>query len=180
MDNKKLIIVALVGIMTFAVTSCSSHKSLIVPHSVSTANAVPAAALNLKQGEYDILRTVTESASITAKYNGWEIKIHSGDGDFSYTFRFNKKSGWNLHSFSGIANFGYLATDMNEQVEMPDAEEFARRVAIARIIDTVKDYDADGVLEPIVTTHANNTGRNTVEYSATVSAKIIKIHPTAK
>lgn len=178
MNSKHFVIAVFSALSILALTSCGSHKSLIVPHAVSTVNSIPTAALNLQKGDYEILNTVTETASITAKYAGWQLKITSGDGDFSYTFRFDKKTGWNLHSFSDTANFGYLMTDMNQTIEMPDAEEFARRVAIARLIDSVKDYGADGVLEPIVTTRANNSGRNTVEYTAIVSAKIIKIHPT--
>ncbi len=180
MDNKKIFLAALTVLAAVGLSSCNSEKSLIVPRSVSTASAIPTAALNLTKGDYEILNTVTENASVTAKYNGKDLKIQSGDGEFSYNFEFDKKTGWKLKSYSGSASFGYLMTDMNDHVLMPDAEEFARRVAIARLIEQVKDYGADGVLEPVVTAHANNVSKNTVEYTATVSAKIIKIHPTTR
>lgn len=180
MDKKKLFLAAFTMIVAVLFSSCSSEKSLIVPRSVSTVSSIPMAALNLKKGDYEILGTVTESACIIAKYNDNSLKIQSNDGEFSYTFKFNNKTGWNLDNFNGTASFGYLMTDMNDHVQMPDAEEFARRVAIARLIEQVKDYGADGVLEPVITAHANNAGKNTVEYTATVSAKIIKIYPTNK
>lgn len=180
MDKRNLFLAAVTLLMTVMFTSCKSEKSLIVPRSVSTVSAIPMAGLNLAKGDYEILNTVTETAGITAKYDGYTIKIQSTDGDFAYTFRLDGGKGWTLASFKGTASFGYLMTDMNEHVDMPDAEEFARRVAISRLIDQVKDYGGDGVLEPVTTCHANNVDNKTVEYTATVSAKIVKIHPTAK
>lgn len=160
--------------------SCSGTRNLVVPHAVSTADAIPATALNLKKGDYDILNTISESASVTAKYSGKSLKVTSGDGDFSYFFAYNAKSGWSLKSFSGSANFGYLLNENSCMDEMPQAEEFARRVAIAKLIEQVKDYGADGVLEPIVTTRVSNAGHNTIEYQATATAKIVKIHSTTR
>lgn len=166
-------------VMVTLLNSCGGTRNLIVPHAVSTADAIPAAALNLTKGDYDIMASVTETASVTAKYTGNSLTIQSSDGDFAYLFAYDK-NGWTLKKFKGTANFGYLQTDVNGFAEMPEAEEFARRVAIARLIETVKDYGADGVLEPIVTTRASNSGRNTIEYQASVTAKIVKIHPTTK
>lgn len=181
MDKKQFLSLAFIAMtMLFALTSCGGQKSLIVPRAVSTAEAIPAAALNLQKGDYDILASVTETASITAQYSAKQLKIQSGDGEFSYTFAYDKKTGyWNLKSFSGTATFGYLMTDTELSASLPSAEEFARRVAIARLIDTIKDYGADGALEPIVSTRASNVRRGTVEYQASVTAKIVKIHPSA-
>lgn len=179
--NKSKLFLAVIALVLSMMTSCTGVRNLIVPHSVSTIDAVPAAALNLAKGDYDILASVTETASVTAKYTGKSLTIQSGDGDFAYLFTFDKKTaGWTLKKFKGTANFGYLQSDVRNFESMPEAEEFARRVAIARLIETVKDYGADGVLEPIVTTRASNSGNNMVEYQASVTAKIIKIHPTTK
>lgn len=178
MDKKHLLLSVSVLLVTLLLTACSSKKNLIVPRAVSTAEAIPAEALNLKKGDYQIMRSVTESASVTAKYSSNELKIVSSDGDFSYTFKFINNSGWTLSKFSGTATFGYLLQDVDNPTELPGAEEFARRVAIARLIEKVKDFGADGVLEPIVTTRASNVGHNTVEYQANVTAKIVKINPT--
>ncbi len=174
------LVVAFAIIATISLTSCSGVKNLVIPHAVSSADAIPAAALNLVKGDYDIMTSVTETASVIASYSGSTLSIKSGDGDFAYHFSFDNKNGWSLRKFSGTATFGYLQSEVARSEDMPEAEEFARRVAIARLIDTVKDYGADGVLEPIVTTRASNVGHNTVEYQASVTAKIIKIHPTTK
>lgn len=176
--KRKVIIHCLILVAAALMTSCGSHKGLVVPRAVSSADAISVGALNLQKGDYDILSSVTETASVTATYSGTTLKLTSGDGDFSYKFRFNKSSGWILASFRGTATFGYLLKDASYEVELPDAEEFARRVAIARLIETIKDYGADGALEPIVTTRASNVRGNVVEYQATATAKIIKVHTT--
>ena len=179
MGKTKILSLISAAFLLVGISSCNNTKNLIVPHSVSTAEAVPAQALNLKKGDYDIMASVSTNASVTVKYSGNSMVITSGDGDFSYHFSFDKKSGWTLNKFNGTANFGYLLPEGTGFTDMPEAEEFARRVAIARLIEEVKDYGADGVLEPIVTTRASNSGNRTVEYQANVTAKIIKIHTTA-
>lgn len=156
MGKTKLMAAVVAAASIFSLSSCSGVRNLVVPHAVSSADAIPVAALNLVKGDYDILASVTETASVTAKYTGNSLTVTSGDGDFSYYFLYDKKSGWGLRKFNGTATFGYLQTDAASPEQMPEAEEFARRVAIARLIETVKDYGADGVLEPIVTTRASN------------------------
>ncbi len=176
MNFKKIINLLSISVIMSALASCGGQKNLIVPRAVTTADAIPASALNLQKGDYDILSSVTETASITATYSSTSLKIVSSDGEFSYSFQFNPKTGWYLDKFSGTANFGYLLQDTNGNVEMPGAEEFARRVAIARLIEVIKDYGADAALEPIVTTRASNVSSRVVEYQATATAKIVKIH----
>lgn len=170
-----------VVLASLVLTSCGGEKSLIVPHSVSSSEVVTPEGLNLQKGQYDIMKSVTETASVTVKYGNSSIKVMSGDGEFSYTFEQDKKKGWVLKSFSGAANFGYLGNvTKSSDAALLGGEEFARRVAIARLINDIKDYGADGALEPIVITRASNAGKNTVEYQATVTAKIVKIHTTSK
>lgn len=176
MDFKKYLSLSLVVATLLLLGSCKGQRSLVIPRAVNIADAIPATALNLHKGDYDILKSVTETASITAKYTNNTLKIISSDGDFSYTFKSNPGGGWNLDKFSGVATFGYLLQESRESVSLPDAEEFARRVAIARLIDVIKDYGADGALEPVITTRVSNVSNKVVEYQATVTAKIVKIH----
>lgn len=166
-----------VALMAICLQSCGgSRKYLVVPHSVSTISAVPMADLNLKTGDYDVLKTVSETASVVCEYRKDEIKVVSGDGDFSYTFKNDIKNGWSLKSFSGAAEFGYFSSDFEgKPSEVPNIEEFSRRVAMARIVTLARDYGADAVLEPVCVTRASNAGNRKVEYSCTVSAKLIVI-----
>ena len=160
----------------FLLQSCGSQKNLLIPHSVSTAAVTTIKDLNLTKGQYDVLKTVTESASVICEYKGNAIKITSGDGDFSYNFSFDVKTGWRLTSFSGAASLGYFTEDYKEgETAAPIPEEFARRVAMARIISAAADYNADGIIEPITVTSATNAGNRKVEYRSTVRAKLISI-----
>lgn len=178
MDIKKhfQILIGLTFLLILA--SCGGQKNLVIPHAVSTANSISMGSLNLSKGQYEILNSVTETASVSVQYKNESITIKSLDGDFAYWFRFNPKTGWVLNKFSGTAQLGYLANDPDVNMQIPDAEVFARRVAISKLINVIKDYDADGALEPIVTTRATNSGKNEVEYHATATAKLIKIHST--
>jgi len=160
-------------------SSCGGAKNLLIPHSVSTSPVTTIQDLGLKQGQYDILRTVTEAASVRCEYKGNTINIVSGDGEFYYKFKFDDKKGWRLDSFEGAADLGYFAADMEEVAsEAPRPEEFSRRVAMAKIIKAVTDYNADGIIEPVTVTNATNAGNRTVEYTSTVRAKLVVVKTT--
>ncbi len=175
--KKSLLITLTAVILALGLQSCGSRKYLVVPHSVSTASAVTVDDLNLKPGDYEILKTVSETASVLCEYKNSEIKITSEDGDFSYTFEWDSKFGkWSLKSFAGAAAFGYFKSNYEGKYSgIPDAEEFARRVAMSRIIAVLRDYDADAVIEPVCVTRVSNEGRRSVIYSTTVTAKLIQI-----
>lgn len=176
MDVKNLRILLSTAVIAVIMSSCGGQKNLVVPRAVSTASAVNIESLNLKSGDYEILNTITESATVVCEYKNNEIKIKSGDGDFSYTFAFDNNRGWNLKSFSGVATMGYLYNEINNVANSAtiNAEEFARLGATAKLIDAIKDYGADGVIEPVTTTQVSGTGR-TIEYKSTVRAKLVVI-----
>jgi len=168
-------------VMTLMLASCGGSRNLLIPHSVSTAPVSTIRDLGLKPGEFDILKTVSETASVRCEYKGSTIKITSGDGDFSYKFEFDPKTGWELDSFQGAAELGYFSADLTEvENHAPRPEEFSRRVAMARIIKAVTDYNADGIVEPVLTTVSRNEGDRTVEYTSTVRAKLVVVKPTGK
>lgn len=165
--------------LAFLLQSCGGGtKYLVVPHSVSTASSVSVNDLGLEKGQYDVLNSITETASVICEYKGSEIKITSGDGDFQYVFVLGKE-GWTLKKCSGAASLGYFSSDyQSKETSVPNGEEFARRVAMARIIRAAKDYQADGVVEPVVISHVSNLGGNKIEISSTVTAKLIVIKST--
>lgn len=165
-----------VGI-SIGLQSCGSGRQyLIVPHSVSTAASVGVDDLNLKPGDYEILKSISETASVICEYNNTNIKVTSGDGDFSYNFALNPKTGWFLKSFSGAAALGYFTTDHDSKpTVIPNPEEFGRRAAMANIINALRDYGADAVIEPVCVTRVSNLSSKKVEYTCTVTAKLISI-----
>lgn len=169
---------SIVGICLLS--SCAGRNYLVVPHSVSSASAVTVDDLRLQKGDYDVLRSITETASVLCQYSSNKIVISGDNGAFAYVFSLSK-NGWKLDKFAGAANMGYFTSDvinLQNSNEIPNAEEFARRVAMARIIRAAKDYKADAVVEPVVISSANNVGKNKIEYVATVSAKLVSIKTT--
>ena len=175
----KFLAPAYVAVAVAMLSSCTGSRSyLVIPHAVSTASAVSVDNLNLSKGDYDVLNTITETASVICEYKNNRIKVTSGENDFEYIFT-QGKDGWTLSAFSGAASLGYFTSDLQYHVaEVPDGEEFSRRVAMARIIRATKDYNADGVVEPVVISRVNNIGKNKVEFISTVSAKLISIKTT--
>lgn len=177
--HKKLSLLSVVlAILTaFALQSCGGKKYLVIPHSVSSAATATISDLRLQPGDYEVLQTVSETASVICEYRKKEIKITSGDGEFSYLFKLDPKTAcWSLKSFSGAANMGYFTNDYSSHLsEIPNPEEFARRVAMSRIINMARDYSADAVIEPICVSRTSQAGKNKIEYSTTVTAKLIQI-----
>lgn len=176
---KRTLFATVVSLCIFGLASCGlGRKYLVIPHSVSSASAVTVDNLNLAKGDYDVLNTITESASVLCEYKGKQIRISGDSGAFYYIFK-QTPTGWVLSKFKGAASLGYFTSDLNNKSDgIPDAEEFARRVAMARIIRAAKDYQADGVVEPVVISSANDVGKNKIEYVSTVTAKLISIKTT--
>ena len=63
-----------------------------------------------------------------------------------------------------------------ETVSLIQPEEIVRRLAMYRLINVAKANGADGIIEPIVSTNVEQTGKNDILYKTTVEAKIIKLH----
>lgn len=168
--------VALLSAVILILASCGGEKTLVIPHAVSSADAISLKDLNLKRGDYEVLSTVSESATVACTYKSAEIIINGVDDGFMYKFKFDKNNGWKLDSYSGIVTFGYFVSDLTKEMSnVPNPEEFSRRLAAARLINAVKDYDADGIIEPVTTTMVSQNGKNTVEFTTKVSAKLVKI-----
>ncbi len=159
------------------ISSCGSSKptTLVIPHAVSTASAVPFSSLNLKRSDYTVINTVSATADVQVTYNANNVRIEDPAGSFSYEFSFNDQSGWSLNKFSGVAALGYFESEYcAPATTLPNGEEFARRVAISKIIAQVHSLNADGILEPITQSMTQGHGK-TVVYSTTVSAKLIRL-----
>ncbi len=173
----KSCLMVLASVLMLLATSCKGGtKALVIPHAVSTASAVPLSSLNLTRANYEVINTVSETADVYVTYGKDRISINDPMGSFSYDFKYNKDKGsWSLDKFSGAASLGYFETEYKAaEITVPDGEEFARRVAISRLIGQLQNYNADCILEPITRCITSGTGK-TITYTCTVSAKFIKI-----
>lgn len=173
---RKILFLSVSLLFLFGANSCGKKNYLLIPHSVSEIHPVLVKDLDLKRQDYIILKNITESSIVVCKYEGQNLTITDNDGAFKYKFKFDNNTGWNLSSFSGIASFGYFTNNFEpKEIGSVNGEEFARHQAMAKVIAAARDYNADGVIEPVITTTAVNLGHNEVEYTSTVSAKLIAI-----
>lgn len=179
MNTKKNIwIVAMSAFIAAIMTSCGGSKTMIVPRAVNTACAVSLDDLNMTSKDYVVLNTISAKSSVICKYGKDNLSVESTDGNYAYKFSYDSNYGWKLDSFKGLATFGYLYKDIlqsDKDRELLEVEKFARLGATANLIEAMKDYGADGVIEPVVTTRVSNIGKNTYEYSCTVRAKLVVV-----
>ncbi len=162
------------------VVLCSSCKSWsIIPQATNSAGAVAFGELNLNRSEYLVYKTISETASVSLKERGGKWEIKEVNGEFSYEFSFDSKAGQIVFDdIEGVVKLGYTYNSGSAMFDMTNAGEIARRLAIFRLNNSAKEAGADYVIEPIVSVDINQTGRREITYTATASAKLVKIKKT--
>lgn len=171
---KKLLLFALIVISLFA-TSCRSSKKF-VPRAVNTINSVELKELNLERKDYQVLNTLTAEATIECDYDDDEVTIREIEGEFEVEIENpNVLTEREITIHKGIIRLGYLANDYESLRIVYEPEFLVRNLAIYRLINMAKTIDADGVIEPIVSTSVEESGRNRYIYKTTVQAKAIKL-----
>ena len=170
---KKILYIAIVGIATVL---CSCGASNFIPRAVNTINSVTLEELNLARNDYEIINTITAEATVSAKYTMQFITMQEGTGEFKITSMWDKKNEkWVIRSVDGIARLGYLSNDYANLDLARGPEDMARNIAVYRLINLAKTMDADGVIEPVISTSAEQTGHNEVTFKSVVQAKVIKL-----
>ncbi len=170
---KKLLLLGLCGA---ALASCSTTKRVIVPQAINTVNTAPLIDLNLERGDYEILNTVTAEAVVYYTYNEYNanFEIVEENGEFSVEF-LNGKTGIEC-KHDGILKLGYLQNDYQRTaIDIKHPEEVVRQLAIYRLINVAREYGADALIEPTISTNVEQTGKRTITYKSTVTAKILKL-----
>jgi len=170
---KKLLLLAFCGV---AFASCSPAKRIIMPQAVNTINTAVLADLNLEREDYEILNTVTAEAMIDYSYNkqGTKTEIVDQDGEFSMEFTAGKFGFACKHN--GILKLGYLQNDyQGTMTNIMQPEDVVRRLAIYRLVNIAREYGADAIIEPTVSTNVEQTDKQTITYKSTITAKIIKL-----
>lgn len=166
---------ALFVITALCLTSCGMMGPKIIPRAVNTVNTVSLSELNLERKDYRVLNTVTSEATITCEFKSGglvEIKDETGEFELHYT---NSNGVWLYNSHEGVMKLGYLAKDYPDTNGLLYPEEIARRAAIYRLINTVQQAGADGVIEPTVSTNIEQVNKKTIVYKSTVTGKVIKL-----
>ena len=171
--------------VALVMTSCFAKKSLVIPTAVSSINdPISLRNLNLTKDQYQIINTETAEASVEYEESGLGIskKIKITEANNEYTLIFKKNDdivgGYEI-KYDGIVKVGYLYHDQNNirdigEYYKPDPSWFATGLAIYRLINSVQEQGADGIIEPVITMKVGEKGKKVI-YTATISAKLVKI-----
>lgn len=172
---------------SFGMISCGTQKlpdDMEMPIAINTINSVGLKELNLQHGtDYIIMNTVSADATViyTIHKKGKQVSIKEENGEFKIEWSKDKNSEKMYRSdYEGTARFGFLNNDYGRVLMDVIAPEYiVRNLAIYRLINQAKVRGADGVIEPIISTSAEDKG-NEIVFKTTASAKLMKLNADAK
>ena len=176
---KKILVIAIVAIF---MGSCA--RNVIIPKAVNTVSTASYSDLNLDRADYEVINSISVDAAINCivSSRGKVVDVNGLNDNFSIHYVYvgfktkGPASGWKC-KFSGLMKLGFLGKDYIDNYDpstMYAPEILARRLAIYRAINMVKQEGGDGMIEPTISTNIEQIG-NTITYKSTVTAKIIKI-----
>jgi predicted RNA-binding protein with PUA-like domain/uncharacterized protein YbjQ (UPF0145 family) len=180
--NKIKILFFTFCISTLVINSCTTELYTI---GRSTINTVTFSQLELERDDYEILRTVTATATLNVTMNMGVMEIREENNEFSLSISSSTKK---LNS--GVLKFGYLTNDIGRTsatvasgllgkstqvvTYIPqDPEEISRRLAKYRLINEAKALGADGIIEPVISSDIAAISKNKVIIKTTASAKVL-------
>ncbi|MCH5334418.1 MAG: hypothetical protein J1D86_01245 [Alistipes sp.] len=167
---KKLFWIASAAIV---LSSCGTQKT-IIPRAINTVKSVSLEELNLERKDYEILNTVSAEATIGYTDKGSTIRIEDETGEFALQYTKDKKGQWTC-KYNGVLRMGYLNNDyMGTTTDIAQPEDVVRRLAIYRLINESQQYGGDGLIEPTISTNAEQRG-DVIMFRTTVTAKIVKL-----
>lgn len=167
-----LVCVAIYAII--ALTSCSTSR-IFIPQAKNTVKSVSLDELNLTTKDYDILDRIEATACIILEVHPTSYKIYEKNGLFNLSYKIDIKKGTlTLLKSTGVLRTGYLSRNYGN-IDPTDAGEIVRSLAIYRLINQSKELGADGIIEPVISTNVEETGRNQYTFETTVSGKAIRL-----
>lgn len=186
MYRNKIFLVAVMAATMLGLTSCFGPRKMVekrIPVAINTVNSVGFKELNLTHGkDYEIVSTITSEATViySEQKRGEQVTIKEENGEFKIIFKYDSNfDEWRCTDFDGIARYGFLNNDYDQVFLTKNPEYVVRNLAIYRIINQAKVRGADGVVEPVISTNAEQRGKEIV-FKTTVSAKLIKLKTDAK
>lgn len=173
----KKYVMSVIALMSFVVvmtlSSCFGKKALVPPRAVNTVNTIGLSELNLERNDYEVLDRITADAFVVYEETNGMVKITDDTGECEVVYDKTEK-GLIMKKIKGFFKMGYLHNDyVNENNNNP--EDFARKLAIYRLINTVNEMGADGIIEPVISTNVSPEGKRTAIFKTTVSGKVIKL-----
>jgi len=173
--NISKIAMPVVVIAAALAVSCGTTRQ-IVPMAVNTVNSVGLDEMNLQRSDYEIINTLTQTAVVYCRMTAKEMTIRDQDGEFHLPFERNKLGQMilKINKVQGFAKLGFLSNDYAVQDDWCSPENIARRLAVYRLINQAQEYGADGVIEPVISTNMDQSGKEII-FKTTVTAKAIKL-----
>ena len=178
--DKKLIsrLLPLCIMLCFGVTA-KAQSSLIPTTAISNMPVITIQDMNLDRSDYTILKSISATASVNSDNKRSKRTIMEENNEFKLIYDIVKHDGERYLEYEeceGIIRLGYIGSTniYNSESNYIPAEEIVRRLALYRLINLAKEYGADALFEPTITTTATSD-KNTLTYKTEASAKLIKI-----
>lgn len=172
---KRVFLSVMILVSVILLSSCRSLT--FIPQATNSAGSVAFGELNLNRSEYLVYNTISETATIT--YDVWDNKVKEINNEFSYEFGYDKKTGQLvIEDVQGVVKLGSLSNSASNAFDPTNVGDITRRLAIFRLNNSAKEAGADYIIEPIVSMDIRQSGRSTLTYTATATAKLVKIKKT--
>lgn len=165
-----------VVILSSVIILSSCYSSHFLPQATNSAGSVAFGELNLNRSEYLVYNTITETASVV--YDVDDNKVREINNEFSYEFEYDKTGKLVLDDVEGVLRLGSLSNAASNTYDPTNVGDITRRLAIFRLNNSAKEAGADYIIEPIVSMDIKQSGRHEITYTATASAKLVKIKKT--
>lgn len=156
-----------------------AQSNLIPTTAISNMPTVTIKDMNLERNDFVILKSVSASAVVKSDNKRSGRTIYEENGEFKLVYDIIRDDGVRYLEYDtceGVIRLGYLG---NTNIYSSDsyfipAEEIVRRLALYRLISLAKEYGADALFEPTITTSATSE-KKTLIYKSEATAKLIKI-----
>ena len=177
--DKKMKKIYLSVVVVMIAILCNSCVSLnIIPQATNSAGAVAFGELNLNRSEYLVYNTITETATIIFDAGLNKNKIYEANKEFSYEVSYDKAGKLIISDIEGVVKLGTFYHTASNEFDPTNAGEIARKLAIFRLNNSAKEAGADYIIEPIVSVNISKTGKSEITYTATATAKLVRIKKT--
>lgn len=175
--QKKLLV--LPGLLLCAALSAQAQSSLIPTTAISNMPVVTISDMKLDRDDYTLLNSISATATVSSDNRKSKRTIIEENGEFRLMYDIVKVDGKRYLEYAdceGIVRLGYIGSTniYNSESNYIPAEEIVRRLALYRLINLAKEYGADALFEPTITTTATSQGKSLL-YKTEASAKLIKL-----
>lgn len=184
--TKNILLSCLSFIAMVVLSSCGGMKQKYIPQSTNMIHTVSFEDLELDSKDFDVLQRVEATSRIILSIDGAKVTIQDPDGEFKLEYENTGIGGLNLvlKDFEGVIRGGFLSGF--SKIDLQDPEDIARRIALYRLINLVREQGGDYVIEPVYSINAEGESINkafgnkkiTITYMTTISGKAIRLKTT--